>query len=387
MNADKVVIVGGGVIGCSTAYYLAKEGVDVTLFEKCELVSGASGANQGAVAAQIYDPPLLDLVLGSQKLYKGLEELPIDFELDKCGSMVCATEKQQLPVLREHSKKLRRSKVNVKLIEGDRLRKLEPSLSTEILEASLCSEDFMVNPLKLTHAFAEAAKTLGSKINTYTQVNKVVLKNGRVDSVVTDKGKVITDCAVISAGAWSPLIEGIGDLRLPIRPQRGQLFVTDAMPPSRFRLILDADYLTTSVCSDSTRKSGDPRIRRGVASVLSQTKSGHWLIGSSRDFAEFDNRTALPDLKLIASRSLKFLPYLRQVNVLRTFASFRPYSGDDLPILGKVPNVEGLFLATGHCGNGVALAPITGKIITEIITKDKTSIKIDEFNCSRFDVN
>ncbi|MGQ9551565.1 MAG: NAD(P)/FAD-dependent oxidoreductase [Candidatus Bathycorpusculaceae bacterium] len=387
MDSDKVVVVGGGVIGCSTAYWLAKEGLNVTLFEKCGLASGASGANQGAVAAQIYDPPLLDLVLESQRLYKELKELPIDFEIDGCGSVVCASEEEQLSVLRLHAEKLRSSKVKTKLIEGDELRALEPSLSKEILEASLCPEDFLVNPIRLTYAFAEAAKTFGAKINTYTEVVKVVLKNGRVDSVVTDKGNVKTDCVVISAGAWSPLIEGLRNLRLPVKPQRGQLFVTEPMPPCHFRLILDVDYLTTSICSESAGKSGDLRIRRGVASALSQTKSGHWLIGSSRDFSGFDNQTELSDLELIACRSLKFLPYIRHVNVLRTFASFRPYSPDDLPILGKVPNVEGLFLATGHCGNGIALAPVTGKAITEIIIKDKTSMKIDEFSCFRFDAD
>jgi glycine/D-amino acid oxidase-like deaminating enzyme len=387
MDADRIVVIGGGVIGCSITYYMAKEGVDVTLFEKRELTSGASGANQGAVAAQLYDPPLLDLVLESQKLYTGLKELPIDFELDRCGSIVCATEETQRSVLREHSRKLRRSEVEVELIDGDELRELEPSLSRDILEALWCSEDFLVNPIKLTYALARAAKTLGAKVNTYTEVREVIVKNGNVESVVTDKGIVKTDGVVISAGAWSPLIGGIRDSRLSVKPQRGQLFVTEAMPPCHFRHISDADYLTTAFGSDSAMKSGDPRIRRGVASVLSQTKSGHWLIGSSRDFAGFDNRTALPDLKLMASQALRFLPYLRDVNVLRTFASFRPYSPDDLPILGKAPNVKGLFLATGHCGNGVALAPVTGKIIADLMTKDKTSIEIDDFSCSRFDVD
>jgi len=384
MYPDEVVIVGGGVIGCSIAYYLAKEGVDVTLFEKYELASGASGANQGGVLTQSYNPPLLDLVLASQKLYVELKELPFDFEFDKCGSIICITEEKQWPVLEERARKLRKFGLNVNLVDGADLRELEPNLSKDILGASLCPEDFGLNPLKLTYAFAHAAEILGAKIHTYTEVKKIVVKNRKVELVVTDRGKVKTDCVVNSAGAWSPLIGGMENLRLPVKPQRGQILVTEAMPSCNFRFIVDADYLTTAFDSNSARKSKDPRIKRGVAGTLRQTKNRNWLIGSSRDLAGFDRRTTYEDLKFIASRSLTFLPYLRLTNILRAFAGLRPYSVDGLPIFGKVPGVEGLILATGHCGDGIALAPITGKVISEIVVKGKTSIKIDRFNYSRF---
>lgn len=384
MNSDKVVIIGGGVIGCSIAYYLAKEDVDVTLFEKYELASGASGANQGGVVSQSYDPPLIDLVLESQKLYAELKELPFDLEFDKCGSLICIAEEKQWPILEGCARRLRKSGLIVNLVDGVDLRELEPNLSRDILGASLCSEDFGINPFNLTYAFAHAAKILGANIHTYTEVKNIVVKNGKVESVITDKGKLKTDYVVNSAGVWSPLIGGLGNLRLPVKPQRGQLLVTEAMLPCNFRFIMDADYLTTAFDPSSVRKSKDPRIRRGIACTLRQTKNGNWLIGSSRDLAGFDRLTTLADLKLIVRRSLRFLPYLRYVNVLRTFAGLRPYSTDGLPILGKVEGVKGLILATGHCGDGIALAPITGKIISEVIIKDKASIKIDKFTYSRF---
>jgi sarcosine oxidase subunit beta len=385
MDADNVALVGGGIIGCSIAYYLAREGVSATIFEERELASGASGANQGVIAAQLYDPPLLDLILESRKLYTELEKyLPIDFEFDKCGSIVCATEKRHWAILEERVKTLQEFGVKVELIEGTRLREMEPSLSTDIIGASMCSEDFLVNPIKLTYALAYAARSLGSKIYTYTHVRKIIMKNKMIESILTDRGAIKTRYVVISAGAWTPLIEGLEEFKLPIQPQRGQLFVTETTPPCNFKLILDADYLTTAFNSKLAGTSRDLRIRRGIASVLNQTKSGNWLIGSSRDFAGFDKRTVMQDLKIIAARAMKFLPHLRYVNTLRTFASLRPYSADELPILGKVPGVEGLFVATGHCGNGVALAPITGKIIADLITEGKTQIKIDEFSISRF---
>jgi len=384
MNSEKVVIVGGGVIGCSIAYYLAKEEVDVTLFEKYELVSGASGANQGGVVSQNYDSPLIDLVLESQKLYGELKELPFDIEFDKCGSAICIIEEKQWSILEERARRLRKTGLIVNLVDGADLRELEPKLSIDILGASLCYEDFQVNPFNLTYAFACAAKILGAKIHTYGEVKNIVVKNGKVESVITDKGKLKTDYVVNSAGVWSPVIGGLENLRLPVKPQRGQLLVTESMLPCSFRFIVDADYLTTAFDPNSVRRSKDPRIRRGIACTLSQTQNGNWLIGSSRDLAGFDLRTTLADLKIIVRRSLRFLPYLRHVNVLRTFAGLRPYSTDGLPILGKVEGIEGLILATGHCGDGVALAPVTGKIISEIIAKDKAEIEIDKFNYSRF---
>jgi sarcosine oxidase subunit beta len=380
------VVVGGGVIGCSIAYYLAKEGTDVALFEKYELASGASGANEGVAAAQLYDPPLLELVLESIKLYNELERnLPIDFELDKCGSIICATEERHWKVLEERANTLRKFNVNVELIEGAELREMEPSLSTEVLGASLCSEDILVNPFKLTYAFANAARRFGANINTYCAVKRVVVKDGGVESIITDKGQIKTNHVVISAGAWSTLIEGLEKLKLPISPQRGQVFVTEPIRPLHFRIILDADYLITATTTSHAETFEDLRLKRRIATALSQTRSGNILIGSSRDLAGYDKRTTILDLKIIATRASKFLPFLSRINVIRTFAGLRPYSHDDLPILGEVPSIKGLFIATGHCGNGIALAPVTGKIIADLITKGKSSIKnIDRFSVSRF---
>ena len=175
-------------------------------------------------------------------------------------------------------------------------------------------------------------------------------------------------------------------LTIPVRPQRGQIIVTEPMPLNkRWRYILDADYLTTAFNAEEVARSTDPRIKLGVAGSYIQANSGNWTVGSSRDFAGYDNNVTAPTLSYMAERVIKFMPEFADVKFIRAFAGFRPFCyADGLPILSKVDTLPGFIIATGHAGEGVTLAPITGKLVSELITEKRTSIPIDAFAFSRF---
>lgn len=377
-------MIGGGVIGCSIAFFLSKAEVDVVLLEKNEIASGTSGSNQGGFVSQYFDSPLLELILASKEIYKKLKEDLNDIEFDSSGSLLCTTEEKGCSLLEDRAQKLCHF-LPVSLLDGDELRELDSNLSKDIIGGLLCNDDFLVNPFKLTYSFAGKARELGAKLYTRTEAKKIIVRNGEVKSVLTSQGKIETDHVIISAGPWSRLIDGIKHLNIPVRPQRGQVLITEAMTFStNFRYIVDADYMITAYNRESAEKSSNPRIRRGIASSLSQTHTGHWLIGSSRDLAGFDKRTTLIDIRLLANRCLKLLPFLKYTYIIRAFAGLRPLSDDGLPIIGKVPNIDGLILATGHAGEGVMLAPITGKVVSEILTTDDVSVNIEKFKYSRF---
>jgi sarcosine oxidase subunit beta len=122
-----------------------------------------------------------------------------------------------------------------------------------------------------------------------------------------------------------------------------------------------------------------------VAGSYVQENTGNWTIGSSRDFAGYDNRVTMQTLKHMAKRATKFMPKLKDVNCIRTFAGLRPFCYiDGLPILSKLNNPQNFVIATGHEGKGITLAPITGKLISELIIEDRTSLSIDAFSFSRF---
>ncbi|MBE0479235.1 FAD-binding oxidoreductase, partial [Candidatus Aerophobetes bacterium] len=383
-----VTIVGGGVIGCSIAYHLAKRGAKVLVIEKKKGFSfGASGTNHGGCPLQLFEPPVLELARESLKLYKNLsEEIGYDIEYDNVGALVCSIDEKQYLDMKNHAQSKQKEGINVRLIERDELQKLEPTLGEDVVVGIEEWESCSVNPFKVNYGFAYAAKKLGAKFLLSTEIKEIKKNKNRVISVITDKEKITTNFLVDSAGAWSSQIGKMVDLVIPVRPRKGQIIVTEPTPFNiRWRYISDADYLTTAFNLEATEKSKDVRIRLGVAGVYLQENTGNWTIGSSRDFAGYDTKVTMQVIGHIAKRAIKFMPKLKHVSCIRTFAGLRPFCYiDGLPILGKVDNPQNFVIATGHAGEGITLAPITGKLISELIVENKTSMPIDAFSFSRF---
>jgi len=386
MNSTDVVVIGGGAIGSSVAYYLSRENVGVTLLERRELASEASGANMGGFCSQVMNDEIMDLAAQSAQMYRTLSaELEYDLEFDPTGSYVLMDRPDQWPRLEENAKRLwQRHGVKVDLLGGEELAEADPDLARDIPGASYCPNDFVLNPTKLVFGFAEAAMRLGAEISTFTEVEKICVENNEVKSVITNRGEIKTKSLVIAAGAWSPDIGRMLKLRIPVKPRRGQLLVTDTCPPAKLRYMLDIDYLVTGYDLEAVERAHDPRIRLGVASVLSQTLNGNWLVGSSRDFPGYDKETTIETLSFLARRATRFLPKLKHTNIVRTFAGLRPFSEDGHFIIDEVEEIDRVFLATAHHGEGIALAPSTGKLVADLITKNRASCSIEQFSYYRF---
>lgn len=383
-----VVVVGGGIIGCSVAYYLAKKGVKVIVIEKKKGLSfGASGANQGGCALQLFHPPVLELARPSLEIYRNLsQEIGYDVDYENTGSLVCSVDEEQYPDMQKHVEKKRRQGINVQLIEGDRLRELEPTLGGDVVAGVEEREGGIMNPFKVNYGFAYAARKLGTEFFLSREVKKIERDKNRITSVVTDREKIGTNFVVNAAGAWASQIGKMVGISIPVRPRRGQIIVTERLPLNkRWRYILDADYLTTAFDLAAVEKSEDPRIRLGVAGSYVQENTGNWTIGSSRDFADYTTRVTMQTIRYLAKRATRFMPKLKSVNSIRLFAGLRPFCYvDGLPILSRLNSPRNFVIATGHAGEGVTLAPITGKLISELITEKTTSISIDAFAFSRF---
>ena len=386
MSSTDVVVIGGGIIGSSAAYYLSKENVRVTLLERRELASEASGANMGGFCSQVMSDDVMKLAHQSAQMYRTLSaELECDLELDPTGSHILMDKPEQWPRLEQNAERLwRRHGVTVDLLSGKELVEADPDLAPDIPGASHCRDDFTVNPTRVVFGFAEAAKRLGAEISTFTEVEKICVENNRVKSVITNRGEIETRCLVVAAGAWSPDMGRMLRLQIPMKPRRGQLLVTETCTPAKIRFMLDIDYLVTGYDLAAVEMAQDPRIKLGVATVLTQALNGNWLVGSSRDFPGYDKRTTIETLSFIARRATRFLPKLRHMNIIRTFAGLRPFCEDDHFIIDEVEEIDRLILATGHHGEGIALAPSTGKLVAELITKSSTSSSIEEFSFYRF---
>ena len=269
------------------------------------------------------------------------------------------------------------------MLDGDEIQKLEPALSKSIVGGSEDEESYLLNPFKVTYGYARAAKKLGAEILLSTETQKIEVEKGKVTALVTDKGKIGTEFVVDSAGPWSGEIGKMVGLNIPIQAMQGQVIITEPVAINRrWRYIMDADYLSPHTGHQETT---DLRAKLGVIGGYIQENTGNWIVGSSHE-PTYDKAVTVQTLVLMARRAIELMPMLKHVNCIRTFAGLRPRCYvDDLPILGKVASLSGFIIATGHLGAGVTLAPITGKLISELIIEGKTSLPIDAFAFSRFE--
>lgn len=375
-----VVVIGGGVIGCSTAYYLQKEGLQVTLLERGELCSGASGSNQGGATFSRTLQPFTQLAMESLKLFENLrEELNYDIGLEEVNYLLGAVdlnpEKEKL--LKTTFHELRSIGCKCRLVWGKEVRELDRHLGEPVEGAIVIDKGiYMVWPFTLTYGFAHAAKKLGATILTGTEVTGLKVEKGAIHSVMTDEGEVAAKYVVNAAGSWSGKIGEMVGLEIPVKPRKGQVVVTEPTEFHDYRYLMDIDYL---IIEHEQREGID------IATTVMQHKHGNWTIGSSREMAGFNIDTSAEAMSLLVKKAVRFLPVLHDLHLIRSYAGLRPFCyADGKPILGEVEEVKRFVIATGHEGFGVKLSAATGKLVAREIAKGRPEPLLEPYRYSRF---
>jgi glycine oxidase len=365
---DDVAIVGGGVMGCAIALRLAQRGLRVTVVER-----GIPGAEASSAAAGILGPqweadgigPLLDLGLRSRALYPAftseLRELTgIDIGFAKSGLLeVALDEAQQRTLAARHTWQQARG-LRVELLDAVALRALEPRLGPAVRGGLRMPDEGHVNARSLARALSQAAAIAGAKFVQGRYVRRVVTSGGRATGVELDGETLAAGTVVIAAGSWSSLVEGGGVPPPLVRPARGQMVAIEMRPPL-FRHVIAAlgrGYLV-------------PRLD-GVA-----------LAGSTLEMVGFRKEVTVAGLSDILALVRTLVPDLDHASVVETWANFRPYTDDQLPVLGKTA-VEGLVLATGHYRYGILLTPITAQVIADLVAGEASSVDLAPFSVGRF---
>jgi len=384
-RSAQVVVIGGGVIGTAVTYYLAKQGLDVALVERGDIDSGTSSACSGSVMMQTKGTGVkLKLALESREIYQNLnEELGEDLEYQQEGGMIIAETEEEIEYISSLAKKQRESGLSIELLDKKQIKERQPALSDCVLASTFCPMDGKVNPMKVAFSFAESAKRRGARIYTFTQVKDIEVSKGRVSAIIVDHGKIRTNIVVNAGGIWAPEIGKMVGLKIPIRPRRGILIVTEVIPFIVNGSILSAKYLMSKYateCKDKI-KGGITEFTGGLA--LRHAKSGNLIFGSSREFVGYNKRTTYEGISFIVREALRVLPILRNVSIIRAFAGLRPATPDGLPILGEALGLKGFIIAAGHEGDGIALAPITGKLVTDLIMKEEPAAQFDHLNLER----
>ncbi len=400
IRAD-VVVIGGGIVGAACAYYLCASGLEVHLVERRFPASGTSRACDGLIL--LWDKtPGAELALGqaSAALWIELTEaLGADFEYARNGTILLAEGAESLATGRATAEAMRAAGVRAEVLDRSGLHSLEPNLAPNLAGGVFFPDDAQVDARRATLALLSAAQQEGLTLHANAEViaiRRMPRENRRVSGVVTGAGEIATSTVVCAAGVWSNDVARLAGIELPIRPRKGHILVTARVPRLIRHPLLEVGYASTvksdaedgpwpvlapprgpgcraDRCTVPARGRQDrpwPRHvgqDRQVALVAEMTASETLLLGSSRQFAGFDRSVSLAVLQAIATRAVRFLPSLAKVGVIRSYAGLRPWSPDHLPLIGPLAAIPGFYLATGHEGAGIGLAPITGRLIADWI--------------------
>ncbi|MDI6870990.1 MAG: FAD-dependent oxidoreductase [Bacillota bacterium] len=382
-----VAVVGGGVSGAACAYFLAKAGMKVALVERGDLAAGCSGGCDGNIMAQDHQPGYdTNLTIQSNRIYQQiLPELDWDIEYTQKGSILVIETPEELDFMLDRMKQQLACGLPVRFVDQDELYEQEPLLAPGFLGAIECASDASCMPIQVAVALARAARRLGAEIRTYEEVKSIKRdEQGRIAGLVTDRGEIRTPRLVNCCGAWAPFLGKMVGLDIPIIPRRGQLVVVEQTAQVGHRKISEAHYVVAKFHPELTEGTDSETLKYGVAFVFEPTASGNMLLGSSREFAGYDTRTTYPVIRAIIRRAVRFIPALAQLHCIRTYAGLRPYTPDHLPIISAVEEVPGFYIAAGHEGDGIGVAPLTGQLITQIILGQETTVDVTPLRWSRF---
>ncbi|EJS68816.1 FAD-binding oxidoreductase [Bacillus cereus] len=379
-----VLIIGGGIIGCSIAYYTSKYGRDVTIIEKGEFVSGTSSRCDGNILAIDKDPGFdSQMSLVSQKLVTELsEELEHSFEYRAPGSILVCESDEEMEAAQQWVDRQKEVGLPFRMLDRQDIRAESPFFADDLLGGLECATDSTVNPYLLAFSLLAEAKKFGAKAFNHTEVKEMKRNIDGSFIVETTNGTFTAKQVVNAAGVWAPKIGQMLDVHIPIEPRKGHIIVASRQQHVGSRKVMEFGYLISKF--GGKRKVDALTEKYGVALVFEPTESQNFLIGSSREFVGFHTKINNEVIKCIANRAIRFYPKMADMMVIRSYAGLRPWTEDHLPIISRVEHIPNYFIAAGHEGDGISLAAVTGKVIEELLNEKETIIPIEPLRLSRF---
>ncbi|ASL65566.1 NAD(P)/FAD-dependent oxidoreductase [Bacillus sp. 22475] len=384
MRHCDVLIIGGGIIGCSIAYYTSKYGRDVTIIEKGEFVSGTSSRCDGNILAIDKDPGFdSQMSLVSQKLVTDLsEELEHSFEYRAPGSILVCESDEEMEAAQQWVNRQKKAGLPFRMLDRQDIREESTFFADDLLGGLECATDSTVNPYLLAFSLLSEAEKFGAKAFKQTEVKSMKIETNGSFVVETTNGTFTAKQVVNAAGVWAPKIGQMLNVNIPIEPRKGHIIVASRQQHVGCRKVMEFGYLISKF--GGKRKVDALTEKYGVALVFEPTESQNFLIGSSREFVGFHTRINNEVIKCIANRAIRFYPKMADMMVIRSYAGLRPWTEDHLPIISRVEHIPNYFIAAGHEGDGISLAAVTGKVIEELLNEKETIIPIEPLRLSRF---
>jgi len=367
MHAD-VIVVGGGLMGCSIAYRLAKDGASVLVLER-----SIPGAEASSAAAGILGPTVesfgdaLALQLGRRsrelhaELADELDELfGVDVGFRRCGVVKVAFDDEELAELDQQASSLEVHGVRCDRWSRKDLRHEEPAANPEALGALSISEDAQVEPKKLLSAVALGAEREGATFRSGSTVRAVNVEGGQVRGVQLGDEVLEAERVVVAAGSWTTLIPGLPFDSETIYPVRGQMIATHTRPPIFRRIVF------------------------GAGGYVVTRPDGRVLCGSTMERVGFERGITFGGMADVIGKATRIAPALGSAAIEEHWSSFRPGTPDGLPLVGET-RIEGLLIASGHYRNGILLAPLTAELISEAMAGKGSSRQAQALSPHRFE--
>jgi len=363
-----LVIIGGGVIGLSLAYHLARMGMtDIVVLEQGYLCFGASGRNGGGVRQQWSNRESILLARQSVRQWRQLaRETGHNIWFRQGGYLFLARDAESAAAL-EHNVKLQNSLgVSTRMIGPADAERLVPGLDCTGVEAcSYNPTDGVLFPWPALWGMASVATRLGVEINTFTRVTGLDVRGREIVKVLTDRGAIATNRVVNAAGAWSWQIARMAGVELPNKPYRHEILVSEPLKPFLDPLVSDLSngtYFSQTMRGEICGGLSDPEEPSSMAT------------GSSFRF-----------LSRMCRSMVRIIPSLAGVKIMRQWAGYYDETPDGQPILGRIPQVDGFIQLNGFGGHGFMISPAIGKVTAEWLLRRKEHPVFEKLDLGRFD--
>jgi D-amino-acid dehydrogenase len=413
-STDDILIIGGGVIGVCAAYELAKKGAQVTLVEGQEIASGASYGNGGLIVPShsvplaapgvplqglkwMFNPespfyikphidldflewmllfafasrraPMLraipvlrDLLLASRARYDELaSQGGFEFGYQQKGTLMAFLTQRAFESGVEEAHLVGKFGVETKILNSPELCGLEPALRPEVAGGIHYPQDAHLDPAQFVTGLAEKAKELGARIITKTEVIRFETSASRIIGIQTTRGDFIADQMVLCAGAWSPSIVRDLKINLPVQAAKG------------YSVTLERPAITPQY-----------PLMFGEARVVVTPLRDRLRLAGTLELAGMDFSINAQRVHALRRNSAKYLQGLDQAKVLEIWRGLRPCTPDGLPVISRSKDIENLIIATGHAMLGMSLGPITGRLVSQLVTGENIEMDLAPLRLERF---
>ncbi len=368
MRTAEILIIGGGVVGCSVAYHLARRGArDVTVLEQAGVGSGSSGKAAGGIRQQFSTPVCVLLSLVSLEAFHRFEaEMGVNPGFEPCGYLLVTARPDEMAAFGANVAMQRALGVEVRTVTPDDIARIHPWLRVDdLVGGTYCPTDGVAGPAEVTAAFARRARELGARIREGCRVTAVRVEASRVVEVQTSDGAFAPGALVVAAGAWSGLIGERLGFDIPVRPVKREVFVSEAIP--------DHPPGTPMVIEPARRWY----CRREGPGVL--------MAGGLGPGTSFDTQVDWANLAHSAEWALHRLPRLGEAAFTRAWAGSLDMTPDGNAILGRLPGLDRAYVAAGFSGHGFMHSPATGQVMAELILEGEArTVDIAPLGLERF---